>query len=63
MNKKFLTGLFALLISTVACEPVIAIGWKEVLFVFVFVGILFGPPLYKFIRRMENFLKGQKKDK
>ena len=63
MNKRFLVGLLALLFSTLACEPVIAIGWKEILFVVIFVGILFGPPLYKFIRRVEGFLKHEKKAK
>jgi len=63
MNRRFLLGWLALLFSTLACEPVIAIGWKEILFVMIFVGILFGPPLYKFIRRVEEFLKHEKKAK
>jgi hypothetical protein len=63
MNQKFLGGWFALLISTLACEPVIAIGWKEIVFVFIFAAILFGPPLYRFIRRIEQFLKHEKNNK
>jgi len=63
MSKKILYGLLALFTSTLACEPVIAIGWKEMFFVFLFVAILFGPPLYRFIRRLEKFLKHEKQNK
>lgn len=62
-NKRFLPGLLAILLGTLACEPVIAIGWKEMFFVFLFVAILFGPPLYRFIRRLEKFLKREKQNK
>jgi hypothetical protein len=50
-------------ISLLACEPVIAIGWKEIFYVFIFAAILLGPPLYRLIRRAEEFLKHEKKDK
>jgi len=63
MNKKILSGLFALLISTLACEPVIAIGWRELFFVFILIAFLFGPPLYRFIRRVENFRRNDRKKK
>ena len=63
MNKKFLYGLLALLLSTLACEPVIAIGWEEALFLVILFAILLGPPLYRFFRRIEEFRKFKKKDK
>jgi hypothetical protein len=63
MNKFFSSGLFALLFSVLACRPVIAIGWGEFLSLAIVIGILFGPPLYKFIRRIENFRKHEQKDK
>jgi hypothetical protein len=63
MNKRFLLGLLALLVSTVACEPVIAIGRNELLCLVVLIIVLLGPPLYKFARRVERFLKHEKKDK
>jgi len=63
MKKRFLYGLFALLISTLACEPVIAIGKNELLCLLVLIIVLLGPPLYKFARRVEGFLKSEKKDK
>jgi hypothetical protein len=63
MNKRVLIGFYALFLSALACEPVIAVGWKEIFFVVIFVSILFGPPLYRFIRRVEDFLKHEKKNK
>jgi hypothetical protein len=64
MNKKLFTGISILLLSTLACEPVIAIGWREVFIVLGLILFLFGPPLYRFIRTVEEFLKSRaKKDK
>jgi hypothetical protein len=40
---------------------VIAIGWGEFLILAVVIIILLGPPVYRFIRRMENSKK-QKED-
>jgi hypothetical protein len=54
MNKNILAGISVLLLSTFACEPVFAIGWKEVLFVFILVAFLIGPPVYRFIRKIEK---------
>jgi len=61
MNKKFGYGLLALLVSTLACEPVFAIGWEELLLLFILFAILLGPPLYQFFRRLEEFWKYEKK--
>jgi len=44
-----------------ACEPVFAIGWKEIFFVFILIAFLFGPPIYRFIRRLEDFRNSKKK--
>jgi hypothetical protein len=63
MNKRILYGLLALIVSTLACEPVIAIGKNELLCLLVLTLVLLGPPLYKFARRVEEFLKHEKKDK
>ncbi|HSO12108.1 MAG TPA: hypothetical protein VLT51_07020 [Anaerolineales bacterium] len=54
MKNQFSAGLAILLLGVVACEPVIAIGWKEIAFVFILMAFLFGPPLYRFIRRVEE---------
>jgi len=54
MNKKFLAGISTIVLSTLACQPVFAIGWKEVLFVFILIAFLIGPPLYRFIRKIDR---------
>jgi membrane protein YdbS with pleckstrin-like domain len=51
------------MISLFACQPVIAIGWREILFVFILVAIVFGPPIYRFIRKIEDFRKHEKTDR
>ena len=56
-----MASLCMLMLSLLACEPVIAIGWREIFIIFGLIVFLFGPPLYRFIRRIEIFLK--KKDK
>jgi hypothetical protein len=63
MNRRFLFGLIALTSSTFACSPVIAISWNEFLIIGVIVALLLGPPLYRFIRRVEQFLQREKKNK
>jgi len=66
MNQKSLyslAGFFVLLLSMLACRPVIAIGWEEFLFLFIVIAILIGPPIYRFIRRVENFRRDKPRDK
>jgi hypothetical protein len=63
MNRKFLCGILALVISSLACKPVFAIGWNELLFLSLVITVLLGPPLYKFLRRVEEFWKRKQKDK
>ena len=62
MNKKLLYGLFALILSTLACRPVLAIGWNEFLIAGILFAVLLGPTVYRFIRRVENaFKRGEPK--
>ena len=63
MNKMTLYGLLVLFISALACEPVIAIGTNELLCILAVIAILLGPPIYRLIRRIEEFLSHEKKDK
>ena len=63
MNKRFLRGFIPLLLGTFACEPMIAIGKYEFLILVVLLVVLLGPPFYRFARRVEEFLKREKKDK
>ena len=54
MKKRLGAALFALLLVTLACEPVIAIGWQELLILIAVIGFLIGPPLYRFFRTFEK---------
>ncbi len=62
MNKRFLRILAPLLFSLLACEPMIAIGKYEFLILAVLIAVLLGPPIYRFIRRVEQILKREKGD-
>ncbi len=53
-------SLLVLILACLACEPVFAIGWEELAFVFVLLAVLLGPPLYRFFRRLENFRRHQR---
>jgi hypothetical protein len=54
MNKKIRAGTSVFVLSMLACQPVFAIGWKEVFFVFILIAFLIGPPVYRFIRKFEK---------
>jgi len=56
-------SLLILILACLACEPVFAIGWEELAFVFVLLAILLGPPLYRFFRRLENYRRDQERKK
>jgi hypothetical protein len=55
MHKRIALSLSLLTVSILACEPVIAIGWPEILIISGLVAFLLGPPLYKLYRRWEKF--------
>ena len=61
MNKRLLYGLLALALTALACEPVIAIGKNELLCLLVLIAVLLGPTFYRVARRVEDFLKQEKK--
>ena len=50
-----------LILSALACQPVVAIGWREALFIFLLIAFLIGPPVYRFFRRLEK-ARERKKD-
>jgi len=63
MRRNLRVGLSALMLTALACEPVIAIGWRELFIVFVLMAFLFGPPVYRFIRRIEVHREQKQEDK
>ncbi len=63
MRKGFALGFSLLFFSLLACRPVIAIGWEEFLLLLALIAFLLGPPLYRFLRRLENFRRHERKKK
>ncbi|MGE5464163.1 MAG: hypothetical protein ACM3PS_12450 [Syntrophothermus sp.] len=61
MNIRFFRVLVPLFLASLACEPVFAIGWRELGIIFLLVAIVFGPPVYRFLRRMEKYWKTREK--
>lgn len=54
MNKYFYIGMSMFWLGSLACQPVIAIGWREAFIILLIVVFLLGPPVYRFFRRLEN---------
>jgi len=61
MKKNYGLGFAILILGTLACEPIFAIGWKEILLVVVLAAFLLGPPLYRFLRRLEDYRRQKNK--
>ena len=53
--KRLVIFISVLGLSLLACQPVFAVGWQEVLIVFALLAFLIGPPLYNLYRRWEKF--------
>jgi hypothetical protein len=61
MKNRFCVGLSALLLATLACRPIITIGWEELLFLVFLIILLIGPPIYRFLRRLEKYRRKKEK--
>lgn len=44
-----------------ACQPVLAIGWREAALIFLLIVLLLGPPVYRFLRRLEKARERRKR--
>jgi hypothetical protein len=49
------TGISAILSGLLACRPVFAIGWVELLVIFLILAVLLGPLLFRFWRSLSDF--------
>ena len=59
-------GFVALLLCLLSCEPVIAIGWPELLILLVLIFVLLGPlmfRLYRFLDKVQKATKAEEKKK
>jgi len=60
-QTQILAGISVSIFLILACRPIFTIGWEEFLFLIFVIGLLVGPPLYRFFRRLEN--SRRKKDR
>jgi hypothetical protein len=60
-NPQYFYGLSALMLSTLACQPVLAIGWREMVLILLMIVLLIGPPAYRFLRRLEKWREKKNK--
>jgi len=65
-HLKQIAGMTTLLLSLLACRPIIAIGWTEIIIIVVLVIVLMGPLLfriYRFIDRINRAREDEEKKK
>lgn len=54
-------GAAILAFSLLACRPVFAIGWEELVILFVLITFLFGPILLRLARSWQAYQESKKK--
>jgi hypothetical protein len=52
---KLRLPIAVLLIISLACRPVLTIGWTEILIIAGLILLLLGPALFKFFQRINQF--------
>jgi membrane protein implicated in regulation of membrane protease activity len=63
-NYSVLLGMLTLWIAAIACRPIIAIGWTELIIIFILIAVLLGPLLFRLYRFLDNVQKAsQAEDK
>jgi hypothetical protein len=63
-HHSVLLGVIALWVASLACEPVIAIGWPELLILLILILVLLGPlmfKVYRFLDKVQKVMKDEKK--
>ena len=57
--------LSLLLLTTLACRPVITVGWQEIGILAIIIVIIMGPALFRLYKRFDEFQnwKSKKEDK
>ena len=60
-RSPILAGAAGLLLGLLACRPVFAIGWGELVILFVVIAFLLGPILFRFLRTWNAYQESQKK--
>ena len=60
-HRPILFAAAAVLVSSLACEPLIAVGWQELLLIILLVAFLIGPIIFKLARMWIAFQESLKK--
>ena len=66
MNRRrvpILLAALGVLASTLACEPLIAVGWQELILIILLVAFLLGPIMFKLAKAWFSFQESLKKRK
>lgn len=68
MKRRYsaLVAAAALWLAIISCRPVFAIGWPELLILFVLVAVLLGPlmfRLYRFLDKVRKVSRAEEKKK
>jgi len=61
MKRELWTTAGALILGALACQPVLAIGWREGVLILLLMVLLIGPPVYRFLRRLEKWREKKSK--
>ena len=56
-SHRILLALSMLSLSFLACRPIIAIGWPELIILVILVGVLLGPLLFRLYRFLDKVRK------
>lgn len=60
-HRPILFAATAILVSTLACKPLFAVGWQELLLIVLLVAFLIGPVIFKLARMWIAFQESLKK--
>jgi hypothetical protein len=60
-NRSGTLQIATLLLAGLACRPVFAIGWSELLILLVIIAVLLGPLMLRVYRTLEALRKNQDK--
>ena len=59
-HRRILLSSTTLLVSLLACRPIIAIGWTELIIIIVLVAVLLGPLMYRIYRFIDKVQKASR---
>jgi hypothetical protein len=62
-HSQIFIAIAALLLTSLACEPVIVIGWDELFIIFLVIAFLFGPLIFRFWRAYNKYKNESRKKK